>query len=402
MSTSISTDVAAEASGGLRRRSPNRRRRRVLVGAVVVGLASAGAALLATGSIVHSKGSGSGRAAGNADPSSLATVTRQSLSSQTQVSATLGYAGSYSVVNQAQGTITSFPAVGQVISQGQVLYQVSGSPVVLLYGSTPAYRALSEGMSGADVEQLNADLVTLGFASSSNLDPKSDYFGGETAYALKLLERALGIDQTGTLALGQAVFLPTAVRITAILATLGGPAQPGSPLLSATSTARQVTIALDASQQSEVRPGDHVTITLPNNQTTPGVISSVGTVATTPSSGSSGAGSGSGSSGSGSGSSGTPTIAVQVTPNDPAATGSWDQAPVNVTITTATVHDALVVPVDSLLALSSGGYAVEVVGPGGIRTLVDVSLGLFDDADGLVQVTGSGLSAGQRVVVPSL
>ena len=32
-----------------------------------------------------------------------------------QVSATLGYAGSYSVVNQAQGTVTSLPAVGQVV-----------------------------------------------------------------------------------------------------------------------------------------------------------------------------------------------------------------------------------------------------------------------------------------------
>ena len=91
-------------------------------------------------------------------------MARQDLSSQTQVSATLGYAGSYSVVNQAQGTVTSLPAVGQVVTQGQVLYQVSGAPVVLLYGSTPAYRALSEGMTGADVDELNADLVALGYA----------------------------------------------------------------------------------------------------------------------------------------------------------------------------------------------------------------------------------------------
>ena len=40
----------------------------------------------------------------NADPTSLQTVNRQDLSSQTEVSATLGYAGSYSVVNQAQGS----------------------------------------------------------------------------------------------------------------------------------------------------------------------------------------------------------------------------------------------------------------------------------------------------------
>jgi hypothetical protein len=66
------------------------------------------------------------------------------------------------------------------------------------------------------------------------------------------------------------------------------------------------------------------------------------------------------------------------------------------------VTNALVVPVDALLAQSGGGYAVEVVDSDGIHRLEDVSLGLFDDVDGLVQVTGSGLVAGQRIVVPAL
>jgi hypothetical protein len=54
-----------------------------------------------------------------------------------------------------------------------------------------------------------------------------------------------------------------------------------------------------------------------------------------------------------------------------------------------------------LLARANGGYAVEVVGSGGANHLVSVSLGLFDDADGVVQVTGSRLAAGEKVVVPS-
>jgi hypothetical protein len=93
---------------------------------------------------------------------------------------------------------------------------------------------------------------------------------------------------------------------------------------------------------------------------------------------------------------------VDVTPSDPGATGTWDQGPVQVGITTDSVRDALVVPVTALLAQSSGGYSVEVVGAGaGNHHLVPVSLGLFDDADGLVQVTGQGLAAGQEVVAPS-
>jgi len=91
---------------------------------------------------------------------------------------------------------------------------------------------------------------------------------------------------------------------------------------------------------------------------------------------------------------------VDIAPSDPAATGTWDQAPVQVTITTASVASALVVPVTALLARAGGGYAVEVVG-NPVNHLVPVSLGLFDDADGLVQVRGSGLAAGQKVVVPS-
>ena len=70
-----------------------------------------------------------------------------------------------------------------------------------------------------------------------------------------------------------------------------------------------------------------------------------------------------------------------------------------VAITTSTVHHALVVPVTALLARPSG-YAVEVAGAAGRRRLVPVQLGLFDDAKGLVQVTGA-LRGGQRVVVPA-
>jgi hypothetical protein len=325
----------------------------------------------------------------NADATALATVTHRNLSSQLQESATLGYAGGYSVVDQSGGTITSLPPVGQVVDQGQVLYRVNGGPVVLLYGSIPAYRSLSEGKSGADVAELNADLDAL---LGGGPNPTSDLFSSATAHALERLQQRLGTTVNGTLALGQAVFLPGAARVTAVSAVLGGQAQSGTTVLLATSTIRQVSIAMDAAQQAEVAVGDHATITLPDNRTTPGVISSVGTVATTSSSDSSGSDGDSGSS--------TPTVTVLVRPTDPAATGRWDQAPVTVTIATGTVRDALVVPVDALLALASGGYAVEVVEGDGSHRLVSVSPGLFDDANGVVQVTGSALAAGQRVVVP--
>jgi hypothetical protein len=250
-------------------------------------------------------------------------------------------------------TFTMLPAVGQVISRGQTLYAISGRPVVLLYGS-PATRELP---------------------------------------------------------LGSVVFEPGPVRVTSVTPAIGANVAPG-PVLGITSTTPQVTIELSAAQQSSVKVGDAVSITLPDNQTTPGVVRSVGTVAKTPSKAGEGGGGGSGNGGGGGGGEeGGPTIEVDVAPSEPAAIGHLDEAPVTVSITTASVPSALVVPVDALLALAGGngggngsagnaGYAVEVA-EGAVHHLVAVSLGLFDDAEGLVQVSGQGLSAGQRVVVPS-
>jgi peptidoglycan hydrolase-like protein with peptidoglycan-binding domain len=321
----------------------------------------------------------------NRSSTSLATVERRSLSSQTPVDGTLGYAGNYSIVNHRSGTITSLPAVGQIVKQGQTLYRIDGFPVILLYGSTPAYRDLRQGESGADVQQLNAALVALGYASEAELSPSADKFGWRTRVAVKKLQADLGVEQTGMLALGTVVFQPRAVRITVVSGTLGAPAGPGA-LLTATSTRHQVSIQLDAAQQSEVKVGDPVTITLPDSTTTHGRVSSVGKVASTPSNGSD---------------SSTPTIEVKIRLLHQAAAGQLDQAPVVVLITTASVKNALVVPVNALLALAGGGYAVEAVNAAGVHRLVPVTLGQFDDADGLVQVSGSGLWAGQRIVVPA-
>ena len=123
------------------------------------------------------------------------------------------------------------------------------------------------------------------------------------------------------------------------------------------------------------------------------MVSSVGSVATSPAS-SAGAAGNTGSS--------SPTIAVEVALKDPDETGGLDAASVEVAITSAVAQDALVVPVDALLALSSGGYALEEIEANASHQLVAVSVGLFDDAEGTVQVTGSQVRAGQRIVIPNL
>ncbi|HLX77670.1 MAG TPA: peptidoglycan-binding protein, partial [Acidimicrobiales bacterium] len=237
--------------------------------------------------------------------------------------------------------------------------------------------------------ELQQNLIALGFGSGITA---SEHFSSATESAVKAWQRSIGAPETGVVALGDLVVEPGPIEVDTVSVTGGATASAGTSVLTATSTNRVVTISLDASQQSEVKVGDQVTVTLPNNTTTPGVVSSVGTVATVPSSSGGGAGNTGGS---------NPTITVEVTLTNPKATGNLDQAPVEVAITNATVSNALYVPVDALLATTSGAYALEEIEPNGSHQLVGVSLGLFDNADGLVQVSGSGVSAGQKIVIPS-
>ena len=140
-------------------------------------------------------------------------------------------------------------------------------------------------MTGQDVSQLNHDLVDLGDADRAEIVALGwDYFSWETASGVQKLEEHLGVSAPpGSLPLGQVVFEPEAIRVSQVTGSLGGPAD--GPVLAATSDRHVVTIPLDASQQSQVKAGDTVTVTLPDGTTTPGVVSSVGTVAVTSGSG---------------------------------------------------------------------------------------------------------------------
>jgi hypothetical protein len=355
--------------------------RLVALGVVIIVAAGAVAAWLA-GTFSRAAASGTGQ---QGVPPATSPVTRQDLSAVTPVTATLGYGGSYTVTGRGGGTLTWLPSPGQVIRQGQALYRVdNGSPVALLYGSVPDWRAMQEGITGQDVSQLNYDLAGLGYASRADIAALGwDYYSWETAAGVQHLQEHLGVaSPPGSLSLGQVVFEPQALRVSQVTGSLGGPAT--GPVLAATSDRHVVTIQLDTAQQSLVQAGDQVTVALPDGTATPGKVSSVGTVAaTTPGSGGSGS---------------ITTIPVQVTLSDPAAAGTLDQAPVTVNITTASARNALAVPVTALLAQASGGYQVEVAGPGDMRRWVPVQPGIFDDASGLVQVTGA-LAPGQRVVV---
>jgi Putative peptidoglycan binding domain len=362
-----------------------RRKTWTLAGAVVLVAAAA------TGGVVVMASAKPATGAAQEPPVNTATVERGRLSDLVSQYGILTYrarsdGSPYAVFNRARGTYTKLPNAGDEVDCGDVLYRVDDKPVLLLCGSTPAYRSLSEGDSGPDVAELNANLVHLGYATRAQLDPSSDRFSSETASAVEKLQSRLGEDQTGSLDLGRAVFLPESVRIAEVTGELGGSAGPGAQVAQATSDTLEVQVALDPSQQGEVRRGDPAQITLPGNTSVAGKVDRLGRVAQVPD-------------GQDNNASGA-TIPAYISLNDPEKARGLDRAPVQVEITTKGVENALSVPVTAIVGKSGGGFAVEVVRADGRRELVAVKLGLFDTAGGRVQAEGD-LRVGDRVVVPS-
>jgi peptidoglycan hydrolase-like protein with peptidoglycan-binding domain len=366
---------------------PRRRRPLVLAGTGLALAAAAGFAVRAAWPPAAHPG-----AATRNVPVSVATVIRTDVTSRQAEAGSLGYAGSFSVADElTAGIITWLPAAGRVVDRDQVLFQVAGQPVVLLYGPVPAWRDFTPGMTqGPDVRELQRNLAALGYRPG----PADGQYGWSTQVAVERWQRAHRLTATGTIPLGQVAFLPGPLRVTAAMESLGNPAAPGAAVLSGTSDTPVVTVSLTVGGPA-VRPGDQVLVTMPDGTTTvPGVVSAVGRVAT-PS-----AAAGSGGSGSGSGSASGPSsaaIPVTVRISMSQLPPGLDQAPVQVSIIQQRDRGVLAVPVTALLAEPGGGYAVRVTGPA--HQLIPVTTGVFDGSTGLVEVAGRGLTEGLSVEV---
>jgi multidrug efflux pump subunit AcrA (membrane-fusion protein) len=290
---------------------------------------------------------------------------------------------------------TGLAVPGSVVSQGQPLWWIEGRPVPLFYGATPAFRALRPEVSGPDVQQLERDLVALGYASSGELAADGSFTAADTA-AVERWQAASGMPQTGVVYLGDLVFLPGPIRVVGLHAAVGGTAQGGQPVLDYTSATKVVSVPLSPSASSQVKQGDAVTVDLPDGHTRArGAVSSVSSVATLQPQASSGAQAPTQTQNGAPGA----TIAVTVAFDDPSQVSALDQAPVTVDIATQSASGVLAVPVNALLALAGGGYGVEVVAADGHRQLVPVQTGIFSNSQ--VQVSGPRLSEGMNVVVPS-
>ena len=161
-----------------------------------------------------------------------------------------------------------------------------------------------------------------------------------------------------------------------------------SQLYNISSIGIEVVFQVDASDQETVSVGDSVEIELPTDERVPTQITFIDQVVTQTQSGE--------------------FIEVTLEVLNPEEIEAYDQAPVKVFVTTEISENVLYVPVNALLALAEGGYALEVYsggievgtfeGESGVDTsYVAVEIGVF--TDGFVEVKGN-ISEGQIVVVP--
>jgi hypothetical protein len=345
------------------------RRGAVVVGtaaAVTMGLGVAGA------SYVSSIGDSEASAQEPTDttpPAETATVQRTDLVRTQEVDGTLTYGERSELTASGGGTLTALPAEGSVIERGGVLWYVDGhAGPVLLYGDLPMWRDLSNSSDdGPDIRQLEENLVALGFADPAEMTVDEE-FTWATAEAVERWQESVGLDDTGEVSRDDIIFSDGPVRIASQLLREGAPAEGG--VVEVTGTTRRVHVDLDASDAGLVSQGAPVEVELADGTTVEGTIAEIATTAEVQE----------GQDGQGS----TTTLDVEI---DVAGdVQALDESPVEVSLVSSRAEGVLAVPVQALLALAEGGYAVERVNSDGTTTLVPVELGTF--ADDLVEVSG--------------
>lgn len=343
-------------------------------------------------------------------PRSTAEVVRGNLSEQTLVQGNLGYVGERSISGGA-GTLTSLAPAGSTVGVGGELFAVDNVPVILMTGALPQWRAFALGMeNGPDVQQLEASLSELGYFWSD----ADEIFDENTRVGIRLWQEANGREKTGEIGLGEVFFSPVPLRIASAKLAVGAQSAPGTDILSVTELGKSVTVNLKLAQQKLAVVGAAVEVELPGGAKTTGTVTAVDPPREPDDKGQQGGGES------------APVVPVTVTLDTPDDAASIDRATVRVSFTSETRENVLSVPVGALLALPGGGYGVEVVDSGKSgsskksggsgkadssknsgssgesgrsgTTQVAVETGLF--AGGLVEVSGKGLKAGMKVVVP--
>ncbi|MGF1597252.1 MAG: peptidoglycan-binding protein [Acidimicrobiales bacterium] len=348
----------------------DRRRSRILL---LAGTTSIAAVVASAAWLGLSTGGGVDRASetppDRAVPRSTADVTVATLRSSQRFAGDLDFGVSRDVTASRDGTVTWVPAPGSLLGSGEVLWRIDEQPTIYLVGDLPLYRDLVRGIDrGPDIEQLETLLANHGFGPEGWV--ADDRFDWATTNAVRDFEKRFGLTVDGRLTSSEIVIGTGPLRV-ASTGRIGDRVTGGSTVLTVTGTAAEVTALVSSRQYAWLQDKTEVTVGLPDGSTS--VARYVGATATADDTGDLQY---------------RVTYAVEGLDSEP--------QPVEVVVEETVAADALTVPVDALVALVEGGYAVEKV-DGETTALLAVEVIGFDDA--VVAVTGP-LGPGDRVVVP--
>jgi multidrug efflux pump subunit AcrA (membrane-fusion protein) len=302
-------------------------------------------------------------------------VVRRDLARVEELDGSVGHGDPEPLVLAAEGMLTARPEPGELIEPGDVIAEVDGVPVIAVQGAFPLWRPLGPGVEdGKDVLQVEYLLASLGYAQEHDVTVDDDWTSATTA-AVEAFQEDHSQDDDGEIELGELVFIDGPVRVADVTGSAGQPAAEAG--ISVTSAEQSVHVDLDASDADLLAVGDRVEVELPTGETLRATVETIGAAETDESTGAS-------------------TLPLTLTLAD--APTLADGTPVDVNVEVAAATGVLAVPVEAVLALAEGGYAVEVLDPAtGTTRLVGVELGVF--ADGMVEIEAE-LDAGARVVVP--
>lgn len=338
-----------------------------------------------------------------------------------------------------RGTLTTTVDEGALIVAGDVVAEIDGTPVVALYGSVPQFRELNiDSEPGADVRQLEENLVALGFDPDGAVTV-DDSFTAATEALVEAWETELGLaEPDGEVAAGQVAFIAGPSEATS-RTSVGSQVNAGQQLIAAVTLAESgfvvvpneesldsfsfdlsvgepvegdgiasgaivaetliedaslttegqpvyrweadlgsIQLAVDVDEASTFDVGRELEIELPDGQLIDASVTDQSDVARAVQEG------------------GNTVTVIDVTikPVEPIES-SISAGPVTVRVETDRIEGAVLVPASALIALAEGGHAVEIDG----RGLIGVEIGAFDD--GWVEITDGTVTAGEMVVVPT-
>lgn len=283
---------------------------------------------------------------------------------------TLQYDEAITITAPVGGTVLDIIEAGSSLDNGDIIAVVDDRAIVWLDGETPAWRSLSVGDEGVDVLQLETALAALGFNGDNDVTIDDEYTLA-TAAMVEEWEETIGVEPTGRVDLGTAVFGGARTRVASVAVVVGDNVSDGAALIALGTNNRHALLEAAPGEAVTlgVGVGDAAAIELPDRTELAGTIAAVAP--------------------------GSETWQITVGFTDTAVFPATDVINVEMSWTHDIVTGVLTVPSSSLLRLDNGTYTVDVVNEDGSTTATPVTVGV---AIGTRVEIMDGLDEGDAVV----